>query len=129
MRSPEARSAVTNEKRTTLFADGRSAGSRRYRDLLASFAAELGGMDALPESSRQMVRRAAQSSIECELCESARADGRDIDPIAYATVSNNNRRALEALAKLKRTHKPPRKTIAEHLAATYAASSREAQPT
>jgi len=118
-RSPQARCAVSNGTRRQLFGDGRSAGARRYRDVLEALAAELGGMAALPESTRQIVRRAAQTCIECELLESRRAAGEEIDALAYSTAANANGRALARVQALKRTLKPSRPSLRDHLQRNY----------
>jgi hypothetical protein len=116
-RSPLARSRLTNGSQSLLFGDGRSAGARRYRDLLNAFASELGGMAALAASAQQAVRRAAQTSVECELLEAQRAAGCEADPIAYATAYNANRRALRDLATLKRRNGERKPDLADYIAA------------
>jgi len=112
-----SRSAVTNGSRISLFGDGRSAGARRYRDILASLASELGGLDTLPESARQTVRRAAQTSVECELLEAAKAAGKGVDALTYATLCNSNHRALRMLYRLKSQNVPRNgQNLADYLA-------------
>jgi hypothetical protein len=98
------RAAVTNGSRA-LLSDGRSAGARRYRDLLRSFADEAGGLPGLAASSEQIVRRLAQISVELELLEARRAEGQDIDPIAYCTLMNSQQRLLRSFEALKRQRK------------------------
>lgn len=95
--------------------DGRSAGMRRYRDLVAAFAEEAGGMDLLAESGRQLVRRVAQISVELELLEAQRAAGGAIDPVAFVTLVNSQRRLLRDLRALR--PKPTTPSLAETLAA------------
>lgn len=114
----KGRSRVSNGSQALIFGDGRSAGARRYRDLQAEFAAELGNAEALPPSSRQLVRRLAQVSVELELLEAKRASGDEIDPIAFVTLVNSQRRLfrdLHARAERVAKEKPP--TLAEALAA------------
>ena len=115
--NPVARSCVTNGKRIVLFGDGRSAGARRYRDIMRALAAELGGMTMLAQSEQQVVRRAAQTSVECEVIEAHRANGEAVDPIAYATAYNANRRAIHDFQALKGHYKPRHPSLAEVLAA------------
>lgn len=114
---------MTNGSRIHLFGDGRSTEARRYRDLLAQFSSELGGMAALSATAQQIVRRAAQTSVECELLEAARAAGEPVSATAYASAANVNRRALRDFEALKRQHQPKRKTLAEHFAARAAATA------
>jgi hypothetical protein len=92
-----ARSRVTNGK---IFKDGRSAGARRFRDLMVQFADEAGGMVSLSASGQQLVRRLAQVSLELELMEASRAAGNAIDPLAYVTLVNSQQRLLRDLRRL-----------------------------
>jgi hypothetical protein len=115
--SDRVRSAVSNGSRATLFGDGRSAGARRYRDLVAEFAAEVGGMAALPATTQQVVRRLAQVSVELELLEAQRAAGNAIDPVAFVTLVNSQRRLLRDLKSLRPRNKGP--SLTEHLKSNY----------
>jgi hypothetical protein len=122
-RNPVSRSAVTNGSRL-LPGDGRSAGARRYRDLTNAFAAELGGMAALLETGQQLVRRLAQVSVELELLEATRAAGGAIDPVAFVTLVNSQRRLLrdlEALKREKAARTPRQSALAQYLADKTAA--------
>lgn len=114
-RSPVACSRVTNGKRLRLFGDGRSAGARRYRDLIMAFGDEAGGFDRLNASGQQMVRRLAQVSVELELLEATRADGGDIDPIAYCTLVNSQRRLLSDLERLKAATSAPAPSLSDYV--------------
>jgi hypothetical protein len=40
---------------------------RRFRHVLASIAADLGGVDRLSEGQKQIARRCAMLSVECEI--------------------------------------------------------------
>ena len=55
--------------------DGRSASARRFRDLIEDIAADLGGKALLSEGQRQLIRRAAMLSAECERQEALAARG------------------------------------------------------
>jgi hypothetical protein len=65
--------------------DGRSATARRFKDLVEDIAADLGGKDHLSEGQRQLIRRAAMLSAECERMEAmaARNDRRPDGAIAW----------------------------------------------
>jgi hypothetical protein len=73
-RSPRGRStnsAVTNGKRLHVIAPGDNAWNRRFRDLVGSIVSDLGGdPDQLSEGQKQLCRRAAGLSLECEKLES-----------------------------------------------------------
>ena len=58
--------------------DGRSATARRFRDLFEDICADLGGRETLSEGQRQLARRAAMLSAECERLEALA--GRDERP-------------------------------------------------
>lgn len=94
-----ARSAVSNGSKA-LFGDGRSAGARRYRDLVTSFSRDLGG--ELSAAADQVVRNLAQVSLELEILQARRASGQAIDPVAFCTLVNSQRRLLRDLAAMKR---------------------------
>jgi hypothetical protein len=102
-----------------MFGDGRSAGARRFRDLLHEFAAELGGVASLPASSAQLVRRLAQISVELEILEATRAAGQAIDATAFTRLANLQRRLLRDLAALKAQAAPQRPTLEEHIRRHY----------
>jgi hypothetical protein len=55
--------------------DGRSATARRFKDLVEDIAADLGGKAMLSEGQRQLIRRAAMLSAECERQEALAARG------------------------------------------------------
>jgi hypothetical protein len=59
--------------------------ARRFRDLYEDIAADLGGLDQLSEGQRQLIRRAAMLSAECERMEAmaARDDRRPDGEIAW----------------------------------------------
>lgn len=114
------RSAITNGTHL-LFGDGRSSGARRYRDLVAAFAAEVGGMSSLPASGQQTVRRLAQISLELECIEAQRAAGTPFDAVAYATLTNTQARLLRALRGLR--SKASRPSLADHVATKYGGGS------
>jgi hypothetical protein len=84
-RKPEARSRVGNGKTLLPMVDGRSATARRFKDLVEDIAADLGGQDHLSEGQRQLIRRAAMLSAECERMEAmaARNDRRPDGAIAW----------------------------------------------
>jgi len=65
---PARRSRVTNG---ALFVEGdaNSAWSRRFRDLVAGHASDLGGMDILSDAQVSLVRRAATLELTCEQIE------------------------------------------------------------
>src|SRR5271165_5756399 len=69
--SPATRSAVSNGSQLFVDStvDGRSKEARRFRDVLAEIVSDLGGADHLSEGQRQLARRCALMSVECEKME------------------------------------------------------------
>ncbi len=92
------RSAVSNGAR--LFAtrvDGRTLWARRYRDLVAGFAADAGGLETLTQLKLALIRRAAALTVECERLEGQLADGQQIDTDLLARLSSHLRRIAESI--------------------------------
>jgi hypothetical protein len=74
-RKAMGRSKLSNGKKLLSLTDGRSAAARRFKDLIGDIAADLGGVDLLSEGQRQLIRRAAMLSAECERQEALAARG------------------------------------------------------
>ncbi len=85
MKRSKGRSRVTNGSKLLPLSDGRSATARRFRDLYEDISADLGGVAMLSEGQRQLIRRAAMLSAECERMEAmaARNDRRPDGAIAW----------------------------------------------
>lgn len=93
----QGKARVTNGGRLNLFGDGRTLTGRRLRDLIVIYSAPLGGLAALDEATRQLVRKAAMLTVQSELIEARAATGEQIDPVAYATLTNALSRVLAKL--------------------------------
>ena len=82
-----------------MFVNGRgtSAWSRRYADLIAGHAADLGGADLLSNAQLSLIRRA--SAIECQLetWEGDLSESRPVDLDCFARTAGHLRRILETL--------------------------------
>jgi hypothetical protein len=94
------RSRVTNGTRRFGDGDGRSSIARRLKDLHAALAAPV-AFDDLPESTQQLVRRAALLAYEAERMEGGATRGEPIDPVAHATIANALSRLLTRLERAK----------------------------
>jgi hypothetical protein len=94
--------------------DHRSAVMRRLRDLIHLHESDLGGEDAISESERRIVRRAAMLTLQLEMLDSkfAANDGEATLPQLqlYQQVSNTLRRLLESVGLKRRARdvSPPR---------------------
>jgi hypothetical protein len=101
-RTPAARSRVTNGKDLFLSnVDQRSAIYRRFRDVLYQI---LGGSEHLSEAQRQLARRCALLSAECEKLEADSVAGKPIDLGLYGVLTDRLGRAFQRLG-LKRVLK------------------------
>jgi hypothetical protein len=91
------RSAVTNGKRLHVRPVGDTAWSRRFRDVLAEIVSDLGGADRLSEGQRQLARRCATISLECEKIEAHAVAGEEIDLDCYGQLTDRLGRAFQRL--------------------------------
>jgi hypothetical protein len=92
-RAPNERSTVTNGRQLFIDGDARLKVSRRFRDVLASIAPDLDGVDRLSEGQKQIARRCAMLSVECEIMESAAVAGERFDLDAYGQFTDRLGRA------------------------------------
>lgn len=120
---PQARTRVGNGSAVLQDADGRSVVFRRYREIVASLASDMGGDPS--EAQDQIARRAAMLAIWCEQQDAAAATGTPIDVARYTTASNTLRRLLESLG-LERRARNVTPTIAEYAAKRAAEKARAA---
>ena len=102
-RAPKGRSKVTNGRQLFIDGDARLKVSRQFRDVLASIATDLGGVDRLSEGQKQIARRCAMLSVECEIMESAAVAGQLVDLDVYGQLTDRLGRAFQRLG-LKRAH-------------------------
>ena len=96
--------------------------ARRFRDLYEDIGADLGGLDQLSEGQRQLIRRAAMLSAECEKLEAMAARGEgEFDIEAYGQLTDRLGRCLQriGLERRARTVDAPLtlKQISEHIKA------------
>ncbi|MEK4034262.1 hypothetical protein WOC76_12640 [Methylocystis sp. IM3] len=121
---PRGRSRVTNARISgkinsrSLFAgevDGRSLWARRYRDLVAGYVDDAGGVGALSELRLSLIRRVAALTCEAERLEVDLASGKTIDVDLLARLSSHIRRIAETIG-LDRKVKTIEPTLAEIIA-------------
>jgi len=95
------RSSVTTGKRLHVVRPGDNAWSRRFRDVLELIIDDIGGPEALSEGQRQIARRCATLSVECERMEGQALAGDPINVELYGSLTDRLGRALQRLG-LKR---------------------------
>jgi hypothetical protein len=123
-RAPKGRSKVTNGRQLFIDGDARLKVSRRFRDVLASIATDLGGVDGLSEGQKQIARRCAMLSVECEIMESAAVAGQPFDLDAYGQLTDRLGRAFQRLG-LKRVMHEVTPDLGAYLTATAAGKSQD----
>jgi hypothetical protein len=108
-RPKKIRSAVTNGRRVFVEGDGCSPWSRRYLDLIALHADDLGGMSTLSAAQHSLCKRAATLEVELERLEGILSQGGTVDIEAYARSASHLRRILESLGieRARRDITPP----------------------
>jgi hypothetical protein len=86
---------------------------RRFRDLMRSLAADVGGLDGLGAADIALVRQAAASVMRAEQLQAAIAKGETVDPDELIRLSNTSRRLL---ASIQKKEQPNKRTLADHIA-------------
>jgi hypothetical protein len=94
---PTARSARTNGRRLFVDGDGRGPWARRWRDLQALYADNLGGASALSEFQLGLVATAATLRCELERLEGRLSLGEAIDLELFSRTAGHYRRLCETL--------------------------------
>jgi hypothetical protein len=112
--SKRSRSAITNGSRAHQNSDERSAGARRFRDLVAAFSVDVG--DDLSEADMAMIRTAAALTLKSEQLQADLAAGKDVDSDALIRLASTSRRALAAVSAAAIDRKPTTMTLQDHLA-------------
>lgn len=84
--------------------DGRTAASRRARDLIAEIESDLGGSDCLSAGQRQLVQRAAVLGALIESYEATWLAGKKTPIETYLSTINAQRRVLTTLGLERRAH-------------------------
>jgi hypothetical protein len=124
-RGVKGRSGVSNGSRLhveRIPVGSMTAWGRRFRDVLSEICADLSpdGPEHLSEGQRQLARRAALLSIECERMEGSVARGEAVNVELYGVTADRVARTFARLG-IKRAAKPA-PTVEEYLASKRGAS-------
>jgi hypothetical protein len=92
-----SRSAKTNGRRKFVDGDGRGPWARRWRDLQALYADDLGGASALSEFQLGLIATASTLRCELERLEGRLSLGENIDVDAFGRLAGHYRRICETL--------------------------------
>jgi hypothetical protein len=109
-----SRSAATNHTDLLGNLDGRSAGARRFRDLVRAFIADLGGADNCSAVMIGLVRRLAAATVMAEALELKAVSGEPVDIGEYCDLASTTVRISQRLG-LKRTPKNITPSLSEYL--------------
>jgi hypothetical protein len=98
--------------------DGRKVAARRYRQLIETFEADLGGQ--LSTADVALVRQTAGLTLASEMMQADVAAGKRVDPDELVRVSSEARRCLEMLRTKVVKNKPAgQDALAAHIASKY----------
>jgi hypothetical protein len=125
-RKPQAASRVTNGADILPGVDGRSQIARRYRDITAALAADMGGAARMSEARGQLVRRFAAAAVMAEEMEARLANGEPIDIAQHALLASTLVRLASRIG-IDRVPKDVTPTLSQYLEAKQAAAERAHQ--
>jgi hypothetical protein len=101
------RSRLTNGSQLLPGADGRSAASRRYKELVATFSAEICRDAPLSGADLTLVRQAAALTVRSEELQAAVLRGETADDEQFTRLTNALTRTLNALRRRARPKAGP----------------------
>jgi hypothetical protein len=101
--------------------DGRTRSVRRYRELIATFEAEIGREPA--EADRILLKQAAAIALRAEQLEDAIVAGDAVDPDLVIRLSSEVRRILDRLKDKSDQAKVPPPTSLDELLARHGAET------
>jgi hypothetical protein len=113
--TPACRSAKTNGRRAFVEGDGRGPWARRWRDLQALYADDLGGASTLSEFQCGLVGTAATLRCELERLEGRLSIGEAIELDQFGRLAGHYRRICETLG-IERRKRDLTPSLAEYLA-------------
>jgi hypothetical protein len=115
------RSAVTNGSKLLVGIDMRSPTARRFRDLVQSFSAEVGGdlaggAASLSQTEMAMIKTAASLAIQAELMQADIVNGKMVDSGDLIRLASEARRILAEIAGKAGKRKPAGPTLCQLMA-------------
>ena len=127
--SPHGRTRVGNRVSLWLDSevDGRSALARRFKEVFGEISADLGGFDRMSEGQRQLARRCALLSVECERLEGQAVLGAEFDLDTYGQLTDRLGRAFQRLG-MKRVPRDVTPSLASIVQKHKAAEKPQREP-
>ena len=123
----KGRSRVTNGSKLLPLADGRSVTARRFRDLYEEIGNDLGGLDKLSEGQKQLIKRAAMLSAECERLEAQSVRGDPFNVDAYGMIVDRLGRLFGRIG-LERRSRDVTPTLQSYLEAKTEGAAEDGRP-
>jgi hypothetical protein len=123
----KGRSRVTNGSKLLPLADGRSVTARRFRDLYEEIGNDLGRLDKLSEGQKQLIKRAAMLSAECERMEAASVRGEPFSIDGYGMIVDRLGRLFQRI-DLERRSRDITPTLQSYLEAKTKGAAGDGQP-
>src|SRR5215470_17792812 len=87
-RAPALRARISNHRDLLPGLDGRTSAARRFRDLVSSYVADMGGLDCCSEIKLGLLRRLAATTVQAELLEARMVNGEAIDITTLCTLAS-----------------------------------------
>lgn len=109
-----SRSRVSNGTALLLEVDGRSALSRRYRDITAALVSDAGGFDHMSEARKVLCRTFASTAVMLERLDAQLVNGGAVDVNQYAQLASTLVRIANKIG-LNRSARNITPTLAEYL--------------
>jgi hypothetical protein len=118
--SSRVRDAISNGRLAARSVDLRSAPGRRFTFLVERYAAEIGGMNALGEPEKALIKQICTMQLRIEQMQGLIIGGADVDADAVIRLSSEHRRLLATLkGRADITKSAGQDPLAAHLAAKY----------
>jgi hypothetical protein len=106
------RSRVTNHRTLLPHLDGRSAGARRFRDLVRAFVVDMGGIEQCSEIKLGLLRRLAAMTVQAEALEAKMVDGEEVDIATLCQLASTAMRISSRLG-IERVPRPIEPSLAD----------------
>ena len=105
------KSKVTNGRKMVAGVDGRSADARRYKDLVRSYADDIGGPASLSEAQKALVSQAAILTLQAERMQGAALRGEIVDIEQQTRLANVLGRSLTKLGIKRDARAKPKSLV------------------
>jgi hypothetical protein len=116
-RLPQARDTTTNDPLALRGVSGRGGLARRYRDLMLSYGASLGGLDNLSQADLAFLRETVSKTLLSERMAAEQARGEHVDAEQAIRIANTLTKLLRQLSRRAKELEPQPPTLAELMAA------------